>query len=70
MKIKSQTCGNVYFEKNSVTSTTKDGYPKQSAEYTPSSSKSLSSQPVETMADLQSYSMMEERYGIREEGIF
>ena len=58
------------FEKFSVSSAAKDGYPKQSAERMPASSKSSFHQPQETITDLQSYALMEERYGILEEGIF
>ncbi len=70
MKMKSQTKGTVRFEKFSVTGTVNGKYPKQSAERLPASAKSSFRQPPETMTDLQSYSLMEERYGIREEGIF
>lgn len=70
MKMKSQMKGNIRFEKFSVTGTVKSEYPKQSAERLPASSKSSFHQPMETITDLQSYSLMEERYGIREEGIF
>lgn len=70
MKMKSQMGINVCFEKFSVTGTPKGGYSKQSAERLTASSKSLFRQPMETITDLQSYSLMEERYGIREEGMF
>ncbi|MDP1989872.1 MAG: hypothetical protein Q8K00_02520 [Syntrophales bacterium] len=70
MKMKSQIGVNVCIEKFCVTGTAKGGYPKQSAERMPVSSKSPFSQPQETVTDLQSYALMEERYGIREEGIF
>ena len=70
MKMKSKMGGNVFFEKFSVTGTAKDDYPKQFAEHISVSSKSLFNQPLETLTDLQSYALMEERYGIREEGIF
>jgi hypothetical protein len=56
--------------KFSVTGTAGSGYPKQPAERIPALSKSLFQQSLETITDLQSYSLMEERYGIREEGIF
>ena len=70
MKMTSQIGVRCRFEKFSVTGTAKGGYPKQSAERIPASSKSLFHQPPETITDLQSYALMEERYGIREEGIF
>jgi hypothetical protein len=70
MKMTSQMWGNVGFDKVSVTGTAKGDQPKQSAERFPSVSRSSFRQPVETMTDLQSYALMEERYGIREEGIF
>ena len=70
MKMKSQMGINVCFEKFSITGTAKGGNPKQSAERMPASSKSSFRQSLETLTDLQSYSLMEERYGIWEEGIF
>jgi hypothetical protein len=70
MKMRSQIGVNVCIEKFSVTGTTKGGCPKQSAERMSASSKSSFRQPQETVTDLQSYALMEERYGIREEGIF
>ncbi|MBA4422035.1 MAG: hypothetical protein C0390_02895 [Syntrophus sp. (in: bacteria)] len=70
MKMKSQTGVNVCIEEFSVTGTAKGGHPKQPAERLPASSTSLFRQPKETIADLQSHSLMEERYGIREEGMF
>jgi hypothetical protein len=70
MKMKSKMGRNDFFEKFSVTGTAKGNYPKQSAEHIPASSKSAFRQPLETVTDLQSYALMEERYGIREEGIF
>jgi hypothetical protein len=70
MKMTSQIGVNVCIEKFCVTGTAKGGYPKQSAERMPASSKSSFRQPPEAITDLQSYALMEERYGIREEGIF
>ena len=70
MKMKSKMGRNDFFEKFSVTGTAKGDYPKQSAEHIPASSKSSFRQPQETITDLQSYSLMGERYGIREEGLF
>jgi hypothetical protein len=69
MKMKSKMRGNDFFEKFSVTGIAKGDYPKDSAEHIPASSKSSFRQP-EANTDLQSYALMEERYGIREEGIF
>ncbi len=70
MKIQSEMGGNVCFEKSRVTGTAKGGNQKQSAEHIPASSKSSFRQPLETITDVQSYTLMEERYGIKEEGIF
>ncbi len=70
MKMRSQIGVNVCIEKFCVTGTAKGNYPKQSADHIPASSKSAFRQPPETVTDLQSYALMEERYGIREEGIF
>jgi hypothetical protein len=53
-----------------VTSTAKGGCPQQRTGHVPAVSGSPSSRPVEAMTDSQSYGLMEERYGIREEGIF
>jgi hypothetical protein len=70
MKMKSQMEVNVCFEKFCVNGIANGGYPKHSAERIPVSSKSSFRQSLETLMDLQSYSLMEERYGIQEEGIF
>ncbi len=70
MKMKPQMGVNVWFEKFSVTGTAKGGYSRQSAERMPASPKSSFHQSLETITDLQSYALMEERYGIQEEGIF
>jgi hypothetical protein len=70
MKMKLKMGGTDFFEKFSVTGTAKGDYPKQSAEPIPAPSKSLFHRSLETLTDLQSYALMEERYGIREEGIF
>lgn len=70
MKMTSQMPGNVGFERVDITGTAKGGQPKQPVGHIPSVPRSSFRQPVETMTDLQSYSLMEERYGIREEGMF
>jgi hypothetical protein len=70
MKMKSQQMGSVGFEKFTVTSTAKGGCPKQCTGHIPVLSRSPFRRPVETMTDSQSYGLMEERYGIQEEGIF
>jgi hypothetical protein len=70
MKMKSQMGVSVCFEPFSVAVTSVDGYPIPSVEGIPALSRSSFRQSLETMTDLQSYSIMEERYGIREEGIF
>jgi hypothetical protein len=70
MAMKSLRMGSVGFEKFTVTSTAKGGCPKQRTGSVPVLSDALLRRPVETMTDSQSYGLMEERYGIREEGIF
>ena len=60
----------VGFEKITVTSTAEGGFTKQRTGPIPVQSRPPLRQPVETMTDSQSYGLMEERYGIREEGIF
>ena len=70
MKTQSQMNGKIPFEKLSIAGTVKGEYPRQSAERLPASSNASFRQPMETITDLQSYSLMEERYGIREEGMF
>ena len=70
MEMKSLQMGNVGFEKATVTSTAKGGCPQQRTGHSPAVSGSPSNRPVETITDSQSYGLMEERYGIREEGIF
>ena len=70
MKMKSQMGVSVSFEPFSIAVTSVDGCVMSSVERIPTLSKSSFRQSLETMTDLQSYSMMEERYGIREEGIF
>jgi hypothetical protein len=70
MEMKSLQTGSIGFEKFTVTSTAKGGCPQQRTGHVPSVPGSPSSQPVETMTDSQSYGLMEERYGIQEEGIF
>ena len=70
MKMKSQMGVSVCFEPFSVAGTSVEGYPTPSVEEIPALSKSSFRQSLETMTDLQSYSVMEERYGIREEGFF
>jgi hypothetical protein len=70
MKMKSLQMGSVGFETSSVTSTARGGCPGQRTDDPPSVSRSSSRWSGETMMDLQSYGLMEERYGIREEGIF
>jgi hypothetical protein len=70
MKMKSQMGVSVCFEPFSIAVTSVDGNQTASVERIPTLSKSSVRQSMEAMTDLQSYSMMEERYGIREEGIF
>jgi len=70
MKMESQQMGSVGFEKITVTSTAKGGCPKQHTGQIPTQSRPPFRRLVETMTDSQSYGLMEERYGIQEEGIF
>jgi hypothetical protein len=70
MKMKSLQMGSVCFKTFSVTSTAKGGCPEQRTDDITSVSRSSSSRSVEMMTDSQSYGLMEERYGIQEEGIF
>ncbi|MBE0559030.1 MAG: hypothetical protein IH628_17515 [Proteobacteria bacterium] len=62
--------GSVGLEKFTVTSTAKGGCPKQRTGRIPAQSRPPFLRSVDTMTDSQSYRLMEERYGIREEGIF
>ena len=70
MKMRSLQMGSVGYETFTVTSTAKGGCPKQRTDDNPCVLRSSSLQPAETMTDWQSYGLMEERYGIQEEGIF
>ena len=71
MKMESLEMGSVGYQKFTVTSSAKGGCPKQqcTGPTSPQSSAPFS-RPGETMTDSQSYGLMEERYGIQEEGIF
>lgn len=70
MKMESLQMGSVGFEEITVTSTAKGGCPKQRIGRIPAQARPPFRRPVEMMTDSQSYRLMEERYGIREEGIF
>ena len=70
MEMKSLQMGSVGFEKITVTSTAEGGCPQQRTGNIPVVPRFSFRQPVETMTDSQSYGLMEERYGIQEEGIF
>ncbi|MHB8909415.1 MAG: hypothetical protein ACYDAA_11120 [Syntrophales bacterium] len=70
MKMNLQRTGRAGFEKLNLTSTAEGGCPKQRPRSTTAPSSDPSRRSGETMRDLQSYGFMEERYGIREEGIF
>ncbi len=70
MKTQAQMNGMIHFEKLSMTGTVKGECRQQSAERLPASANTSFRQPLEAITDLQSYSLMEERYGIREEGMF
>ena len=70
MKMQALSMGSVGFETYTVTSSAKGGCPKQRTDHSPSVLQSSSRRSWETMLDSQSYGLMEERYGIQEEGIF
>ena len=62
--------GSAGFEPFNPTSIAKGGCQTQPARTIAAPSKAPIRRSEETMRDLQSYGLMEERYGIREEGIF
>ncbi len=70
MKVNLQRTGSIGFEQPNLMSTAKGGCPQQRSR----SMSALSIDPFrrseETTRDLQSYGLMEERYGIKEEGMF
>jgi hypothetical protein len=70
MKMESLQMGSVDSEKFTVISTAKGGCTKQRTVRIPAQSRPPFRRPVDTMTDSQSYGLMEERYGIQEEGIF
>ena len=70
MKMTSQMWGNDGFDSIGVTGTAKGGQSKQPVGRVPFVPRVSFRQPNETITDLQSYALMEERYGIQEEGIF
>jgi hypothetical protein len=70
MKMNLQRTGSFGFEKLNLTSTAKGGCPKQRSRSIATPSNDPFRRSEETMKDLQSYGLMEERYGIQEEGIF
>jgi hypothetical protein len=70
MKKRSQMIKCVGFKQFDFAGTAKGGCPKQHPGRVSDSSNDSFSRPMETMTDQQSYGLMEERYGIREEGIF
>ncbi len=70
MKMKPLQMGSSGFQKFTVTSTAKGGCPKQRTGSVPLRANFPSRCSLETMTDSQSYGLMEERYGIQEEGIF
>ena len=70
MKMNLQRTGRVDFEKLNLTSTAEGGCPKQRPRSIAAPSIDPVRRPGEMMRDLQSYGLMEERYGIQEEGIF
>jgi len=70
MRMKSLQMGSVGFDTFTVTGTAKGGRPKQQSRPVPAQPRAPFRQTGETMTDSQSYGLMEERYGIREEGIF
>jgi hypothetical protein len=58
------------FKRFDFTGAAKGGCPEQQSGRVLDSSNNVFRQPAETMTDQQSFGCMEERYGIREEGIF
>jgi hypothetical protein len=70
MKTRLQMMKRVGFKRFDFAGIAKGGYPKQHPGRVPDSSNDSFPRPRETMTDQQSYGVMEERYGIREEGIF
>ncbi len=70
MKTNLRLTGSVSFEELTLTGTAKGGFLKQRTRSIAAPSNSPIRRSEETMRDLQSYGLMEERYGIREEGIF
>ena len=70
MKMHSLSTASVGCESYRVTSTAKGGCPKQRTDHSPSESWYSSGRLGETMLDVLSCGLMEERYGIQEEGIF
>jgi hypothetical protein len=70
MKMESLQMGSVDFGKFTVAGTAKGGCPMQRTGQLPAQSRPPFRRPVDTMTDSQSYGLMEERYGIQEEGIF
>jgi hypothetical protein len=70
MKMNLQRTGPAGFEKLNLTSTAEGGCPKQPPRGITEPSIEPFRRPVTEMRDLQSYGLMEERYGIQEEGLF
>jgi len=70
MEMRMQRTESGGFEKLNLTSTAKGGCPQQRPRAITAPSTDPVRRPGETMRDLQSYALMEERYGIQEEGIF
>jgi hypothetical protein len=70
MKMNLQRTGSIGFEKVNLTSTAEGGCPQQRSRSIAAPSNDPSRRSEETTRDLQSYGLMEERYGIQEEGIF
>ena len=70
MKTRSRTITHDSFKRFDFTGAAKGGCPEQHPDRVPDSSNNVFRQPSETMTDQQSFGCMEERYGIREEGIF
>ena len=70
MKIRTLSLGSVGFETRTVTSSAKGGCPKQRTDHGLDLSHSFANRSGEAVPDSQSYRLMEERYGIQEEGIF
>lgn len=70
MESRSRTIAYDSFKRFDCTGAAKGGCPEQRPRRVSDSSNHIIHRPAEAMTDQQSSGYMEERYGIREEGIF